>query len=43
MEAMPCSEAPFVSVAEPVGEMDGACGLFESWVFAELVKGTGFG
>ena len=42
MEAMLCSETPFICVAEPVREMDGACGLLESWVIAELVKGTGF-
>ena len=42
MEAMFCTEAPFVNVAEPIGEMGGACGLLEIWVFAELVKGTGF-
>ena len=40
MEAMLCSEAPFVCIAEPVREMDGACESLETWVFAELVKGT---
>ena len=42
MEAMLCTEAPFVNVAELIGELDGACGLLETWVFAEFVKGTGF-
>ena len=41
MEVMLCSEAPFVWVTEPGREVDGACGSLETWVFAELVKGTG--
>lgn len=40
IEAMLCCEAPFVCVAEPVREIDNACGSLEIWVSAEFVNVT---